>query len=363
MRFSHKENMLKSKDPYSNSQRLVKKSEIEKEYESAKESLKRKFGLNQILGRSKVVQELHEKIDKISLCDVNVLISGESGTGKELVARAIHYLSCRAGKPFIPVNCGAIPESLLENELFGHMKGAFTDASLQQIGLVKEAEGGTLFLDEISVISSFIQAKLLRFLEDKEYKPLGDPRLRKADIRIIAATNKTLHGLVREGIFRDDLFYRLNIVSLHIPPLRERREDIPILVEHFMNKYSREFNKPIKEISKDAMRKFIYYSWPGNIRELENMIQQIIVMTSTPVINTKSIQLPISELSSKEPTLEYFKVAKKKVINSFEKSYLIQLLREYKGNVVSAAKKAGKSRTALWNLLKKYNISPKQFRC
>ena len=341
---------------------VIRKSELDKERESVKDSIKRELGLNQILGEGKVVQELHEKINKISQCNVTVLISGESGTGKELAARAIHYLSCRAEKPFIPVNCGVIPENLFENELFGHVKGAFTDASFQQIGLVMEAEGGTLFLDEISVISSFIQVKLLRLLENKEYKLLGDPRPRKSDIRIIVATNKDLQRLVRAGKFRDDLFYRLNIVSLHIPPLRERKEDIPILVKHFINKYSKEYNKPLKEITEDTKRVFIFYSWPGNIRELENKIQQIIVMSTTSGINYESIRIPIGEPISNESKLEYFRVAKKKIIDSFEKSYIIQLLTEYKGDMVTAAKNAGKSRTALWNLLKKYNLSPKQFR-
>ncbi len=358
--------MTRSKRTSFENREILRKSEFRNEYESLKESLKRRFGLNQILGKSKAVQGLHEKIDKISLCDVNVLISGESGTGKDLSARAIHYLSCRAGKPFIPINCSAIPESLFENELFGHVKGAFTDASIQQIGLVKEAEGGTLFLDEVGVISPFIQVKFLRLLQDKEYKPLGDPKPRKADMRIIAATNRDLQSLIKEGEFREDLFYRLNIVSLHIPPLRERKEDIPILVKHFINKYSKEYKKPIQEISEDAMRTFISYSWPGNIREVENKIQQIIVMSTTSVINAKNAQLALSELSdpgTKESKFEYLKANKKKVIESFERTYLTQLLIEHRGHVVSAAKRAGKSRTGLWNLLKKYNLSPKQFRC
>jgi DNA-binding NtrC family response regulator len=339
-----------------------RRSEIPSELNSVKKSLKRKFGLTQILGRSKVIQKLHESIEKISLCDVNVLISGESGTGKELAARAIHYIGRRAGKPFIPVNCSAIPESLFENELFGHVKGAFTDAGLPQVGLVKEAEGGTLFLDEIGAISPFIQVKLLRLLQEREYKPLGDPRLRRADIRIIAATNRDIQTLVKEGKFRDDLFYRLNIVSLDIPPLRERREDIPILVMHFMSEYSKELNKPIKEVSDDTMKALITYSWPGNIREVENKIQQMIVMSSGPVFSLESIQSYLSETNSEESKLEYLNEAKKKAIASFEKSYLIQLLQEHRGNVVNAARKAGKSRTGFWNLLRKYNLSPKHFR-
>ncbi len=336
--------------------------ELQNECESVKKVLKKEHGLNQILGSSKVVQEVHEKIEQVSSCDVNVLISGESGTGKELVARAIHYLSERAGKPFVPVNCGAIPENIFENELFGHMKGAFTDAHLNQTGLVQEAEGGVFFLDEIGSVSPYIQVKLLRLLQNKEYKRLGDSRYYKANVRIIAATNKDLLSLVRIGSFREDLFYRLNILPVHIPPLRERKEDIPVLVEHFVNKYSREYNKPAKTISVDVIRSFTSYSWPGNIRELENKVQQLIVMSKTSVIDAESIQLTTSEPTSQEPELECLREAKEKIIYTFERAYLSQLLTESRGNVASAAKRAGKSRTALWNLLKKHKFSPGQFR-
>jgi len=214
-------------------------NQLPDERESAKKTLKREFALGQILGKSKPIKKLKEDLDRISSCDVNVLITGESGTGKELVVRAIHYLSARAGKPFIPVNCGAIPENLFENELFGHVKGAFTDAACRQSGLVEEADGGTLFLDEIGTTSPYIQIKLLRLLQDREYKLLGDSRLLKADVRIVAATNRVLETLVQTNDFREDLFYRLNVVSLDIPPLRERKEDIPVLVRHFVRNYSR----------------------------------------------------------------------------------------------------------------------------
>ena len=336
--------------------------ELQNECESVKKVLKKEHGLNQILGRSKVIQEVHEKIEQVSSCDVNVLISGESGTGKELVARAIHYLSNRAGNPFIPVNCGAIPENIFENELFGHVKGAFTDACRNQTGLIQEAEGGVFFLDEIGSVSPYVQVKLLRLLQDKEYKPLGDSRHCKANVRIIAATNKDLLSLVNKGLFREDLFYRLNIVHIKVPSLRERKEDIPILVAHFVDKYSREYNKPAKTASADLIRCFTFYSWPGNIRELENKIQQLIVMSKISVIDAKSIQLTASEPTSQEPELECLREAKEKVIYTFERAYLSQLLTESRGNVASAAKRAGKSRTALWNLLKKRKISPGHFR-
>jgi len=243
------------------------------------------------LGNSKEMKELCSNIKRISVCDVNVLISGESGTGKELAARAIHYQSCRAGKPFIPINCGAVPENLFENELFGHVKGAFTDAGMPHKGVVKEAEGGTLFLDEIGAVSSYIQVKLLRLLQDNEYKPL-------------------------------------------------------------------------KKFSNRAEEALISFHWPGNIRELENKIQQAIVLSIGQQITPQDLKLERKELKLKKPPprLENFKQARHKIISAFEKNYLTKLLNEFNGNVVSAAACAGKSRTALWNMLAKYKLHPKEFR-
>ncbi len=329
------------------------------ERNKAKRDLKKRFCLKQILGKSKVVKELHKKIDMLYSCDASVLITGESGTGKELVARALHYSGNRSEKSFIPVNCSAIPENLIENEFFGHVKGAFTGAHSQQTGLVKEAEGGTIFLDEIGTISPYVQVKFLRLLQNGEYKPLGDTNIHKADIRIIAATNSLLKNLANDGTFREDLFYRLNIVSLHIPPLRERREDIPILVEHFIHKYSMKYKKTVKEISKDAIDALISMEWPGNIRELENKVQQLIIMSESSVINFENIRPVVRGSRNKDCEIRCFKIAKKKAINVFEKNYLDRLLMEHRGNVASAAKTSGQNRTALWNLLKKHNISPK----
>jgi len=283
-----------------------------------------------------------------------------------LAARAIHYLSHRAPNSFVPVNCGAIPETLFENELFGHQKGAFTDASIHQEGLIKEAQGGTLFLDEVGVISSYNQVKLLRLLQDKEYKPLGNPKPRKADIRIVAATNTDLQSLISEGSFREDLFFRLNIVSLFIPPLRERKEDIPLLASYFIKKYAAEYIKPVRNFSPDALDALISYNWPGNIRELENKIQHAIVMTETEQITAVDLRLydnngTTTQNKKKNIDLENFNNAKQKAIQSFEKNYLTHLMAAFQGDVVSAAQKAGKSRTALWNLLSKYHMHPRQF--
>ncbi|MDH3974196.1 MAG: sigma-54 dependent transcriptional regulator [Deltaproteobacteria bacterium] len=338
------------------------KSDLFLEHEAAKASLKKKFALKKILGKSRAIMTLLEKIAQVASCDVNVLITGESGVGKELVARAIHYSSPRGGKPFVPVNCGAIPESIFENELFGHVKGAFTDASFRRKGLVAEAEGGTLFLDEIGTISPFSQVKLLRLLQDREYKPLGEPKPCRADIRIVTATNRELLSLVKDCLFRDDLYYRLNIVTLHIPPLRERKGDIPILVDHFLAKYAREYGKAPQSVTKGAMNAFCSYSWPGNVRELENKVQQLVVTLTSPEISESNVQLPLNNPARSECDLRNFNEAKKKAIEAFEKDYLVNLLTEHGGDVANAAKGTGKNRTALWNLLKKHNLSPKQFR-
>jgi two-component system response regulator GlrR len=342
---------------------------ISTEREIVKQSLKQKAGLNRILGCNEVITRLRQQIENISSCEVSVLITGESGTGKELAARAIHYLSGRAHQPFVPVNCGAIPDNLFENELFGHRKGAFTDASFHQDGLVKEAEGGTLFLDEVGVIPPHLQVKLLRLLQDKEYKLLGDSTTRLADIRIIAATNEDLPELVKKGIFREDFYYRLNIVSLHIPPLRKRKEDIPILTDYFIKKYSREYSKDVTGASPEAVELLMTNQWPGNIRELENKIQQAVVMCTDGIILPRDI-LFFQEESEPEQKFqpdnyniyqETFAQAKKKMVHSFEREYLTRLLAQFNGDMVQAAARAGKSRTALWNLMAKHQLHPSQF--
>lgn len=340
---------------------MTKQIESNQELSRVKENLKKKLAFNRILGKSKVMQEVRRKIERISACDASVLIYGESGTGKEPAARSIHYLSSRSSKPFVPVNCGAIPENLFENELFGHLKGAFTDAHHHQAGLVKEAEGGTLFLDEVGVISPYIQVKLLRLLQDMEYKPLGASRYQKADIRIVTATNENLKELVKKGKFREDLYYRLDIVSFNIPPLRERKEDIPILVLHFVEKYAHQHRRVAKNVSPEALEQLISYDWPGNIRELENKIQQAIVMSTGKVITADDLQLPIDLSKTRTDGFETFNQAKKKIVSSFEKNYLIRLLTKFNGDMVSAAANAGKSRTALWNLLTRHHLHPSQF--
>jgi DNA-binding NtrC family response regulator len=293
------------------------------------------------------------QISKFASCDATVLLNGETGTGKEMFARAIHYLSPRAANPFIPVNCGAIPAELVENELFGHEPGAFTGAAAATRGLIAEAEGGTLFLDEIDTLPLQTQVKLLRFLQDYSYRPLGARKLCGANIRIIAASNAKLENAMRAGRFRADLLYRINALSLTLPPLRERRQDIPLLARHFAAECARGMKLPAKEISPAALRKLMSYYWPGNVRELQNIIQRAMVLVEDNVIRPMDIALPGQ---AKLMEAESFKTLKARVVEDFERSYLQELLAEHDGNITRAARAADKNRRALWELLRKHQI-------
>ncbi len=321
--------------------------------------LKEKLGIKQLIGNSSSFVAVIKKIPLVAKSDASVLISGETGTGKELCARAIHYLSPRADKPFVPVNCGAIPLELIENELFGHIKGAFTGASTSKKGLMQEANGGTLFLDEIDCLPLTSQVKLLRFLQEKEYRQLGSTKILKADVRVITATNIDLEDAVREGKFRKDLYYRLNIIPFSLPPLRDRQEDIPLLAEHFLARYTSEYNKHIKGINPDAMQKLMLYEWPGNVRELEYVIERTIVLSENNLIQSDEIiiQNKKSDISQKS-----FKEAKAKVIAQFERSYIQGLLYTHQGNITRAAQIAKKNRRAFWQLICKHKIDVQSFK-
>lgn len=321
--------------------------------------LKERIGLEQLVGKSSAFLAEIEKIPNIAKCSANVLISGETGTGKEMCARAIHYLSMRASNPFIPVNCGAIPKELVENELFGHVKGAFTGASNLYTGLIREADCGSLFLDEIDCLTPSVQVKLLRFLQEKEYRQLGSTKIYKADVRVIAATNIELEKAVKEEKFRKDLFYRLNIIPLMMPPLRERKEDIPLLAGHFLEKYAIEFNKQIVNFTSDAMQKLIFYEWPGNIRELENIIERAVVFSKQTVIQSIDIASPCSETTEPDKS---FQKAKSEAVSHFEKNYIRSLLLAHQGNITKAAKAAQKNRRAFWELMRKYKIEIQNFK-
>lgn len=323
-----------------------------------RQALTEKLGLQQLIGQSQFFVSETSKIPVVARSDASVLISGETGTGKEMVARAIHYLSLRAGKPFVPVNCGAIPVELLENELFGHDKGAFTGAASARDGLIHEAEEGTLFLDEVNCMPLFAQVKLLRFLQSKEYRRLGSTKALNGDVRIIAASNADLEAELAAGTLRRDLYYRLNVVPIVLPPLRARGNDIILLARHFLAKHAARLNSPVVDFSAEAERKLLLYSWPGNVRELEHVIERILILCTEKIIREQHIVLP-SETNSSQLS---FQEMKANVISQFETTYIQSLLMVYKGNITKAAQAAQKERRTFWELVRKHNIDVQKFK-
>jgi DNA-binding NtrC family response regulator len=314
-----------------------------------------------LVGQSECFVRAIKNIPPLAQSDATVLICGETGTGKELFARAIHYHSPRQNKAFIPVNCAAVPDHLFENEIFGHIKGAFTDASSSERGLIAEAEGGTLILDEVDTLSPSAQAKLLRFLQNGEYRPLGSSRTLSSDVRIIAAGNTDLFDRVKAKLFREDLYFRLNALSVTIPPLRERMKDIVHLCNHFLTQYAQEHDTERRGISSEAVRKLMAYGWPGNVRELEGLILRALVLTASKILQPEDINLPQqSSRPQQENTL--LRQAKSDMIQNFELSYLTKLLAAHRGNITHAAKASGKQRRALQRLIRKYDLRPRSFR-
>jgi DNA-binding NtrC family response regulator len=320
---------------------------------------KERFGLQQLIGESQAFRIVLRKLPLIAQCDAHVLISGETGTGKEMCARAIHYLSPRSRQPFVPVNCGAIPTELIENELFGHQRGAFTDASGTQTGLIHGADSGTLFLDEVDSLPLLAQVKFLRFLQEKEYRPLGSAKARKADVRVIAAVNSDLEEAVRTGRLRQDLYYRLNVIPLRLPPLRERREDIPLLASHFLMRYADAFRRSSLSFSPDALERLSRYDWPGNVRELEHLIERAVALAEGPIIRGPDLDLPNSTLP---PPPSTFREAKAQCVSQFERAYIQQLLQIHHGNIAKAAQAAKKNRRAFWELIRKHRIDVQSFK-
>lgn len=309
-----------------------------------------------IIGKSKEMKKIYELVDKVSKTDCTVLIQGESGTGKELIARAIHYNSQRQGKPFLPINCGALPESLLESELFGHEKGSFTGAISTTKGVFEEAHGGTILLDEIAEITPALQIKLLRILEGGDFKKIGSNKMFRVDIRIIAATNSNLIMAIKNNSFREDLYYRLNVVSINLPPLRERIEDIPFLAMHFLKKASEKFKKPLTTIAPEVIQSFTRYSWPGNIRELENFIESATILTNSTTISpqdlpTLSEKIGINPRKTRLTDLPFYEAR-----DLFEKDYIEKILSRCDGNISKASKLGRISRKSLRTKAKKYNL-------
>lgn len=323
-----------------------------------------------IIGKSRKMHEIFELIENIAPTNSTILVMGESGTGKELVARAIYRRSRRSAQPFVVINCAAMPETLLESELFGHKKGSFTGAIADKKGLFEEADGGTIFLDEIGEISTSIQVKLLRVLQEGEVRKVGDTGSRNVDVRVIAATNKDLTKHVSEGKFREDLFYRLNVIAMTIPPLRDRTEDIPLLTYHFLQKYSKKIGKEVTGCSVDTITALQHYKWVGNVRELENVIERAVVLATGPVLQTRDIPPRILgeafylTTESVESDLSQFNYqeAKDRAFTSFNKSYVTSLLRQTKGNISFAAAKAGMDRSNFKKILKRCDIDIEEYK-
>ncbi len=318
--------------------------------------------LDTLIGESESFLAAVEKVPRIAKSDATVLISGETGTGKELFARAIHYNGARRSNPFVPLNCGALPDHLFENELFGHTRGAYTDASKAENGLLAEAEGGSLFLDEVDTLTASAQAKVLRFLQDREYKPLGSAKTLTANVRVIGATNTDLRERVNTHLFREDLFHRLNILALHVPPLRSRGEDIPLLANHFLARYGAQYGRCKLAFSRALIGRLMNYSWPGNVRELESLVHRAVVLAPVDVLQPQNIELPIRNQSDEGETGS-LQAAKAQVIQEFERSYLSNLLVASSGNVSRAARAAGTDRRVLQRLIRKHALDPSSFRC
>jgi two-component system response regulator GlrR len=313
-----------------------------------------------LIGNSPAFLKQVSKLPTIAGCDAGVLILGETGTGKEVCAQAIHYLSARASKPWVAVNCGAIPNDLVEDELFGHVRGAYTTALTERRGLVREAEGGSLFLDDVDALAHGAQAKLLRFLQEKEYRPVGSNTVHRANVRLIAASNQRLADMARQGTFREDLFFRLNVLTLHLPPLRERREDVALLAMYFLRQCAQQWNRKVEGLSSSALERLTGYAWPGNVRELKHVIERAVLLTQRPVLGAEDIE--VSDQSAPMPAGEPFQRAKARAIEHFERTYIEQLLIDHQGNISRAARAASKNRRALWQLIRKHRIEARRFR-
>ena len=308
--------------------------------------VRHRFSFGNIIGKSDCMQIIYDKLEVISVTDSNVLIEGETGTGKDLIARTIHYNSMRKDKPFVKINCAAIPENLLESELFGYKKGAFTGAVMDKMGKFEAADGGTIFLDEIGDMPLSLQAKILRVIEEKEFERLGEVKSRKVDVRVIAATNRPLKELVEQGKFRLDLYYRLNVVRIKLPALRERAEDIPLLLDHFIEVFNKKFNKKVKGVEQRVMDFLLDYSWPGNVRELENVIEHAMIHARGDLIRFDNLPDYLFEEGESDAVS----------LEDIEREHILRVLKSVNNNKTLASKILGISRSTLWRKLKELNI-------
>jgi len=333
--------------------RALRQQKLETENVSLRQQLDVKFGLENIVGESPVMKEIFETVQQVAPTRATVLLGGESGTGKELIARAIHQLSPRAKQPFVAVHCAALAPTLLESELFGHERGAFTGAHERRIGRFEQAQGGTLFLDEIGEIDAAIQVKLLRFLGERTFERVGSNKTLTADVRIVAATNRDLEELVKAGEFREDLFFRLRVVEIHLPPLRERSGDLPLLARKFLQEFAKENHKPVNDFTADALEWLMHYSWPGNVRELRTAMEHAVVLCRGEKISVRDlprqISLPARQEAQGLPANDL-------TVKEAEKQLIVRALKETGGNRTLAAKKIGMSRRTFHRKLHTYHL-------
>jgi DNA-binding NtrC family response regulator len=346
-------------------QRARERRQLLQENLNLKSAVSSKYRFDNIIGSSPPMQAVYRLVAQCAPTNSTVLLTGESGTGKELIARAIHYNSLRKDKPFVPVDCNSLSENLLESELFGHVKGAFTGAVTSKKGMFEVAGSGSLFLDEIGNFSPATQAKLLRVLQEREFRAVGDTRMQTANFRLITATNRDLNAMVVAGTFRDDLYYRINIFPIHVPALRDRRDDIPALAYHFLKTFSAELGKKVTDISEGAMSALTNYSWPGNVRELENVIQRAAILTSDTVIRRAHLvnivdpsrrpeEFPVPRTGDELKRLK--KAAREKSVEEIEKQFVLEALKRNQWNVTKSAEDTGLQRPNFQALMKKYAI-------
>jgi len=344
-------------------EKALKLTRLVRENRFLKEQLKGRYEFQNIVGRSRSMQDVFKLISQVASTPSTVFIYGETGTGKELVARAIHYQSPRHEEPFVPINCAAIPETLLESELFGYAKGAFTGAYTNKIGRFEMAHRGTIFLDEVGDMPMSLQAKILRVLQEKSFERVGGTKSIKVDVHIIAATNTDLKMSIDKGTFREDLYYRLNVFPIYLPPLRERKEDIPLLAHYFLKRYNKTCGKDIKEISPEFIELLLEYHWPGNVRELENIMERAIVLTTGSILKPEALAFYVEKGDRVELWKDVnYSRAKEKVLDNFEKDYLTHLLKSAHGNISEASRIAQIDRKNLYQKLKERNIDPSEFK-
>jgi DNA-binding NtrC family response regulator len=335
-------------------EKALAERELRSEVARLRAEVQRSYRWGDMVGKSPVMRALFDMIRRLSASDVSVLITGESGTGKELVAKSLHFNSPRKGRPFVPLNCATIPDTLLDSELFGHKRGAFTDARADRAGLFVEADGGTLFLDEIAELSPALQAKLLRAIQEGEIRPLGASRAERVDVRVIAATNKDLESRLKSGAFREDLYYRLNVIHLHLPPLRDRTEDLLALCEHFLTASAARTGKEVRGLHEFATKALLAHTWPGNVRELENTIERAVALCEGGLIRLEDLPSAVRERRAAEPDTLRTALARGLTLAELEREYIQRVLTAEGGNKTRAAQRLGLDRKTLYRKLEEY---------